>query len=168
MNINSEYVSVRQPTSSTAIAKNTAKAVTNFADILQGQKNIAAGTAPTVTKADRNNWRNADFSHMTPKQMRAISKDMHQHGDIDLDAMISLQAIGPLGKAGANGEFIPFTSEEREQIDNTPINYRQTVADQRDNIERMGRTLDPTSAYSMWVKLDQLLGQTTASVAAKV
>ncbi|MCL1074639.1 hypothetical protein [Shewanella dokdonensis] len=168
MNINSVYAPIAQSASTSATATSSNKSAANFADILQGQKKMAADKNMSVDNSSQANWRNVDFTNLTPKQMRTISADMRKSGAIDFDAMTSLQMIGPLGKVGPNGEFVPFTSAEREQIDNTPINYSAAVSQQRANIERMGRTLDPTSGYAMWAKLEQLLGQAKSCVGAKV
>lgn len=168
MNINNLH-SPAQPlvskSSTTSILDSNSKAnAKDFKQIMQ-----ALGGMPTSTSAQSSNGterprQSYDFTQMTPQQMREAANDLYTNGTIDFDAMAGLQMIGPLGKAGPNGEFIPFTSAERQQIDNTPINYLSAITDRLSSIERMGRTQDPTSGYDMWSTLSEVLNKSQNSV----
>ncbi|WP_253907339.1 hypothetical protein [Herbaspirillum rubrisubalbicans] len=109
------------------------------------QANDASPSAASgTTSANRN------ISSMTPAEMRSFAKELYNAGKIDLEAMISLTLVGPIGKAGPHGEFIPFSESERQAIDNTPVNYHQIAATYIARIESDGRQLDPTSGYQKW------------------
>jgi hypothetical protein len=100
-----------------------------------------------------------DTSSMTPAEMRTFAKELYNSGKIDQEALIRLTIVGPIGKAGPNGEFIPFTESEREVIDNTPVNYNQIADMSIARIEADGRTLDPTSGYQIWQAIRTALNQ---------
>lgn len=111
----------------------------------------AASTSEGVTTAD--------FSHMSRNQMQKVAKQMYDSGAISADEMFSVTLMGPLGKAGPNGEFIPFTEAERAAIDNQPMDYHQMISDTISGIERQGRVADPTSGYQNYLNLRSAMQQ---------
>jgi hypothetical protein len=96
-----------------------------------------------------------DFTNMTASQMEGAAKKLYESGDIDLTQLGMLEMAGPLGKVGANGEFVPFTAEERQRIRNLPVDYIRLAKDAIAGIESRGQAADPTSGYKDW---KQILG----------
>ena len=94
-----------------------------------------------------------DFSNMTRHEMKKAAQHLWEEGKIDLTQLGMIQMAGPLGKAGPNGEFIPFTETERAQIDNMPIDYPKIVKGAMAFIENRHEELDPKSGYSSWQKI---------------
>lgn len=94
-----------------------------------------------------------DFSNMTRHEMKKAAQHLWEEGKIDLTQLGTIQMAGPLGKAGPNGEFIPFTETERAQIDNMPIDYPKIVKGAMAFIENRHEELDPKSGYSSWQKI---------------
>lgn len=114
-------------------------------------KDSSAASASSSAVAGRN------VSSMTPAQMRSFAKEMLNEGKIDQEAFLSLTLVGPTGKVGPNGEFIPFTESEREVIDNTPVNYHQIASTFIARIESDGRQMDATSGYQKWKGIQEAL-----------
>lgn len=110
--------------------------------------------------------RTADFSHMSRNQMQTVAKQMYDSGAINADELTSVTLMGPLGWAGPNGEFIPFTESERAAIDNEPMDYNQMISDVISGIESQGRAADPTSGYQNWKHLSSVLQQWQGSTSA--
>ena len=94
-----------------------------------------------------------DFSNMTRHEMKKAAQHLWEEGKIDLTQLGMIQMAGPLGKAGPNGEFIPFTETERAQIDNMPTDYPKLVKGAMAFIENRHEELDPKSGYSSWQKI---------------
>ena len=94
-----------------------------------------------------------DFSNMTRHEMKKAAQHLWEEGKIDLTQLGMIQMAGPLGKAGPNGEFIPFTETERAQIDNMPTDYPKIVKGAMAFIENRHEELDPKSGYSSWQKI---------------
>lgn len=107
-----------------------------------------------------------DFTNMTRSEMKGFSDKLYKSGAISFDEMTVLQLSGPLGKVGPNGEFVPFTAAERQQVDNQPMNYLKTADDAISGIESRGGASDPKSGYQTWLSVRSLLqgwqGQTSA------
>jgi hypothetical protein len=98
-----------------------------------------------------------DFTNMTPNQMKDAAQKLYDTGQIDLQQLGNL-TLGPVvGKVGANGEFALLTQQEREAVNNTPIDYIKLVGHQLSSIERDGRVSDPTSGYGNWKELLSVL-----------
>ncbi len=92
-----------------------------------------------------------DFTSMTPNQMKGAANALYKSGQIDLTQVFMLENAGrPLGKTGANGEFIPLSATEREATGNTPVNYIRTAKDAMNYLEQTGQAADPKSGYAQW------------------
>lgn len=124
-------------------------------DKTQSGTQSASGT----TSSSSQGVTTADFSHMSRNQMQKVAKQMYDSGAISADEMFSVTLMGPLGKAGPNGEFIPFTESERAAIDNQPMDYHQMISDTISGIERQGRVADPTSGYQNYLNLRSAMQQ---------
>jgi len=99
-----------------------------------------------------------DFSHMTPAEMRDLSGDLYNSGDLDLAQILQLQLSGaPLGKVGPNGTLIPFSDEEKSAYDSTSRDFIGVANDAMDQIESQGRAGDPTSGYQSWQSILSVL-----------
>jgi hypothetical protein len=99
-----------------------------------------------------------DFTSMTPKEMQGVAARLHQSGAIDLTQFFMLENAGvPLGKVGANGEFVPLSAAEREGFRNTPTDFIQIARNALAGIESQGRAADPTSGYQGWKDILALL-----------
>ena len=98
-----------------------------------------------------------DFSNMTRNEMKKVAQHLWEEGKIDLTQLGMIQMAGPLGKAGPNGEFIPFTETERAQIDNMPIDYPKIVKGAMAFIENRHEELDPKSGYANWKQILSVL-----------
>lgn len=104
-----------------------------------------------------------DFSNITKNEMKKVAQHLWEEGKIDLTQLGMIQMSGPLGKAGPNGEFIPFTEKERAQIDNMPTDYLKLVKGTMEFIESRHEELDPKSGYASWKQiLSVLVGPQTA------
>lgn len=130
---------------------------TSFAAVMNETINRAESSNGADNKAAVATRR--DTSSMTPAEMRTFAKELYNSGKIDQEALMSLTIVGPIGKAGPNGEFIPFTESERAVIDNTPVNYNQIANMSIARIESDGRALDPTSGYQTWLAIRTALNQ---------
>lgn len=142
--------------------------------IFQAVSNRLTGTSSGVTQTSSSDSSSSssnssgvktyDFTSMSRAQMRSVSDTLYKSGQITFDQMTDLQMAGPLGKAGPNGEFIPFTAEERAAVDQEPMNYQQIANNAVSNIESSGRQTDPTSGYQDWIKIRSLLQNLQGSV----
>lgn len=127
-------------------------------DKTQSGTQSASGSTST-TSSSSTGVSTADFSHMSRNQMQKVAKQMYDSGAISADEMFSVTLMGPIGKAGPNGEFIPFTESERAAIDNEPMDYNQMISDAISGIESQGRAADPTSGYQNYLNLRSALQQ---------
>jgi hypothetical protein len=92
-----------------------------------------------------------DFTRMTPAEMRDLTGDLYDSGDLDLAQVLQLQLSGvPLGKVGPNGTLIPFSDAEKSAYDNTSRDFLGIASNAVDKIETQGRASDPTSGYQSW------------------
>ncbi|TCS09132.1 hypothetical protein [Rhizobium sp. BK418] len=92
-----------------------------------------------------------DFTHMTPAEMRDLTGDLYDSGDLDLAQVLQLQLSGvPLGKVGPNGSLIPFSDAEKSAYDNSSQDFLGIASNAMDDIESQGRAGDPTSGYQSW------------------
>lgn len=91
-----------------------------------------------------------DFSNMSRNEMKRTAQHLWEEGKIDLSQLGMIQMAGPLGKVGSSGEFVPFTEEERAQIDDVPIDYLALVKGAMDFIESRHEELDSKSGYANW------------------
>lgn len=104
-----------------------------------------------------------DFSKITRSEMKKAAHHLWEEGKIDLTQLGMIQMSGPIGRAGPNGEFIPFTEKERAQIDNMPTDYLKLVKGAMEFIESRHEELDPKSGYASWKQiLSVLAGPQTA------
>lgn len=115
----------------------------------EANASTAAGTSEGVSSYD--------FTKMTRNEMKDFSQKLFKSGQISLDELGALQLSGPVGKAGANGQFVPFTAAERAQIDNQPMDYMQMANDAISGIESRGEASDPKSGYQTWQSVRSLL-----------
>lgn len=113
---------------------------------------VAQGETVSAAGANKGTGR-VDFSHMSRNQMQTVANQMYEQGAINVDQLTSITLAGPIGWAGPNGEFIPFTSSERAAIDAQPMDYTKMVSDVISGIESRGATTDPQSGYQNWVHL---------------
>lgn len=120
--------------------------VEDFSSIMKSKEVVNTAKSESVS-----------FSNMTRSQMRTMAQDLYQSGKLDFDSMTNLTMMGPLGKAGPNGEFIEFTPAERQAIDNKPMNYHEEVQSRIARIQSDGRQFDPTSGYQTWLKIQSFL-----------
>lgn len=151
-----------QATSKTTATKAVATAASNTASdtvqISQAAQNISAASASTTASEK------FDFTNMTPKQMKGVANEMFKQGKIDIDQLFQLETAGvPLGKLGANGEFIALTPAEREGYMSKPVNYVKYTADRISFLEQTGYANDSKSGYEM---LKNLLGKLKGSQTA--
>jgi hypothetical protein len=115
-------------------------------------------SAPSDKGAEASRIRAYDFTRMTPGEMGDAASRFYESGEIDLTQLFMLQNAGvPLGKVGANGEFVPLTAAERESFRNTPVDFIQTAKDALAGIESQGRAAEPTSGYQGWKDILALL-----------
>jgi hypothetical protein len=91
-----------------------------------------------------------DFSSMTRNEMKKVAQHLWEEGKIDLTQLGMIQMAGPLGKAGPDGGFVPFTETERARIDSVPIDYPKLVKGAMEFIESRHEELDPRSGYANW------------------
>jgi hypothetical protein len=127
----------------------------------------AASTALTTaeTSSSGANIRTNDFTSMTANQMKSIAKGLFDTGKIGLTQLFQLENAGiPLGKAGPNGEFVPYSPDERESFRNTPMNYMDIIKDAIAGIESQGKAADLTSGYQNWKDLLGVLQDNQGSV----
>ncbi len=124
-----------------ATAPISAKSTARTSGLDEPRRSSAQGNAPAEA---------IDFSNMTKSEMKKVAQHLYETGKIDLTQLGMIQMAGPLGKAGPNGEFIPFTQAEREQIENTPTNYLNLVQGAIGGIESRHQANDPTSGYADW------------------
>lgn len=133
-----------------------AYAATNF-------NSARAANVSTPEKIADNNTQEAtesggvDFSNMTKNEMKKVAQHLWEEGKIDLTQLGMIQMAGPLGKAGPNGEFIPFTETERAQIDNMPTDYPKLIKGAMEFIENRHEELDPKSGYANWKQILSVL-----------
>jgi hypothetical protein len=90
---------------------------------------------------------------MSRNEMKKVAQHLWEEGKIDLTQLGMIQMAGPLGKAGPNGEFIPFTESERAQIDNMPTDYPKLVKGAMEFIKKS----DPKSGYENWKQILSVL-----------
>jgi len=106
-----------------------------------------------------------DYSRMTPREMQGIAQSLYESGKIDVTQLFMLQNAGmPLGKAGANGEFVPLTAAERASFQDKPVNYLKISQDAITNLEQSGKASDPKSGYAQWTGILSALKQSTSGV----
>jgi hypothetical protein len=106
-----------------------------------------------------------DFTQMTPKEMKDFAKQLFDKGEIDLTQLFMLQTAGmPLGKVGANGEFVPLSNDETNAFQNKPVNYFSTAQEAMKFIEQSGKASDPTSGYANWKGIVDALKHATSGV----
>ncbi len=86
-------------------------------------------TATNAPSAASEGISSMDFGHMSRNQMQTVAKQMYESCAIDADQMWSLTLMGPMGKAGPNGEFQPFSASERAAADNQPMDYNKMISD---------------------------------------
>lgn len=98
-----------------------------------------------------------DFTNMTRNEMKDFTQKLYKSGQMSFDELSILQLAGPLGKVGANGEFVPFTDAERAQIDKQPMDYMRMANDAISGIESRGAASDPKSGYQTWQSVRSLL-----------
>ena len=119
----------------------------SFADTL------AAASAATAAAAKDAPGETTDYTSMTRQDMRAAAQALYDAGKIDLHQLGMLQMAGPIGKAGPNGAFIPFTAAERAAIDSAPMNHIQIARDAISGVESRGGATDPKSGYRDWLRI---------------
>lgn len=99
-----------------------------------------------------------DFSHMTPSEMRDLSGDLYDSGDLDLTQVLQLQLSGrPLGKIGPDGALLPLSNAESSAYDSTSQDFIGIANNALDQIESQGRAEDPTSGYQSWQSILSVL-----------
>jgi hypothetical protein len=92
-----------------------------------------------------------DVANMTPNQMQGVAQELYKSGKIDLTQLFMLQNAGmPIGREGANGEFIPLSVAEKTRFSQTPTNYISIVEGAIRFIEQTGMASDPKSGYAQW------------------
>ncbi len=92
-----------------------------------------------------------DFSHMTPAEMRDLSTDLYDSGELDLAQVLQLQLSGrPFGKIAADGTLLPLSEAESSAYDSTSQDFIGIASNAMDEIESQGRAADPTSGYQSW------------------
>ena len=106
-----------------------------------------------------------DYTRMTPREMQGIAQSLYESGKIDLTQLFMLQNAGmPLGKVGANGEFVSLTAAERASFQDKPVNYLKIGQDAIANLEQSGKASDPKSGYTQWTGILSALRQTSTGV----
>lgn len=91
----------------------------------------------------------ADYTHMTPAQMKGAAQGLYDAGKIDLSELFMLQTAGmPLGKAGPHGEFLALSEADKARFSAQPMNYIQTFKDGIDHLEQTGYANDPKSGHA--------------------
>lgn len=124
-----------------------------------------AAPAATETSSSGATIRTNDFTSMTAHQMKSVAKGLFDTGKIGLTQLFQLENAGlPLGKAGPNGEFVPYSPDERESFRNTPMNYMDIIKDVLAGIEGQGKAADLTSGYQNWKDLLGVLQDNQGSV----
>ncbi len=99
-----------------------------------------------------------DFSHMTPAEMRDVTGDLYDSGDLDLTQVLQLQLSGrPLGKIGPDGTLLPLSDAESSAYDSTSQDFIGIANNALDQIESQGRASDPTSGYQSWQSILSVL-----------
>ncbi|MBB3656854.1 hypothetical protein FHX15_002082 [Rhizobium sp. BK650] len=99
-----------------------------------------------------------DFSHMTPAEMRDLSIDLYDSGDLDLAQVLQLQLSGrPFGKIGPDGTLLPLSNDESSAYDSTSQDFLDIASSAMDQIESQGRASDPTSGYQSWQSILSML-----------
>lgn len=92
-----------------------------------------------------------DYTNMTPNQMRDVAQELYKSGKVDLTQLLMLQTAGvPIGKQGANGEFIPLSESEKASYSSKPMNYVQVSKDAIQFLEQTGHASDPKSGAEQW------------------
>lgn len=108
--------------------------------------------ARTMAKNDRNVQPGThDFANMTPNQMHDAAQDLYKSGKIDLTQLLMLQTAGvPIGRQGANGEFVPLSESEKASYSSKPMDYVQAARDAIKFLEQAGLASDPKSGAEQW------------------
>lgn len=140
----SSYRNTIRPPTATHPAATTATSSTSSLHNASFQDTLALATSSA-------NDATYDFSHMTPNRMRTIAQDLHKAGKIDPVQLFELQNAGvPLGRVGANGQFIPLTDAQRAQYADTQVNYLQIAQDAITFQEQSGMACDTKSTINEW------------------
>jgi hypothetical protein len=150
-------------------SRQTTTKSSDFAAILAektGVQPLQTSSAKTTTAAATTSTKQqstADVTSMTSAEMQQHAQSLFDQGKIDLTELFMLQNAGiPIGKQGANGEFIPYSQEERDQFRHTPMNYIQTAQDAIKQLEQSGYANDPVSGYQRWQHILTTLQQSVA------
>ena len=99
-----------------------------------------------------------DFSHMTPSEMRDVTGDLYDSGDLDLTQVLQLQLSGrPLGKIGPDGTLLPLSDAESSAYDSTSQDFIGIANNALGEIESQGRASDPASGYQSWQSILSVL-----------
>lgn len=107
-----------------------------------------------------------DYEHMTPSEMKGVSEELWRSGKIDITQARMLQTIGmPLGRMGANGEFVPLSSEEQAQFASRSVNYIQSIQGTMKFLESKHMDADPQYGYESWRSLLAVLQGGSANAA---
>ena len=123
---------------------------------------VAAASDVAVATPEDNS---PDFTQMTPREMKDFAKQLFDAGEIDLTQLFMLQTAGvPLGKLGANGEFVPLSNDETNAFQNQPVNYFEVAQGAMEYIEQSGKANDPTSGYANWKGIVEALQRATSGL----
>jgi hypothetical protein len=151
-----------------SIQVGTALSVSPYAAVAASKRSAGASAEPastggvdTVTLSQAAAGRyagEADYTRMTPAQMKDAAQGLYDAGKIDLSELFMLQTAGmPLGKAGPNGEFLALSAAEKARFNAQPVNYIQTFKDGIDHLEQTGYANDPTSGHARMKHLLEVL-----------
>lgn len=137
---------------------------------VSGVANALTGAAASEEAVDSGasadaNESDVDFTNITPAEMHGVAQQMYEAGEIDLTQLLMLQTAGmPLGKVGANGEYVELSEAEKAQYANTPRNYLEISRDAMAFLEQSGKASDPTSGYKLWQGIFESLQNATSGV----